>query len=206
MADVSTEASASSKSRYHHGDLREALVAASFDIVREKGAENFALSDACRRAGVSTAAPYKHFRDRNEVLEEVAKRAFIALGDQGVSAAREAGEGTLDGIIAMNIAYVDFARNEQALFKLMFGQNPELKEAEPVVECGRSCFLRVVDQFEIYCRRNGVAADATDVCMRMWTFIHGMASLVIDEDYEAVAPGFDYEALLIATTPKLLVP
>ena len=57
------------KAKYHHGDLREALLAASYELVAQQGAENFLLADACRRAGVSTAAPYKHFRDRDEILE-----------------------------------------------------------------------------------------------------------------------------------------
>jgi AcrR family transcriptional regulator len=59
------------KPRYHHGDLRQALIDASHQLLVEKGAENFSLADACRVAGVSTAAPYKHFRDKLEILEAI---------------------------------------------------------------------------------------------------------------------------------------
>ncbi|MEO1694995.1 MAG: TetR/AcrR family transcriptional regulator [Pseudomonadota bacterium] len=206
MADQTHSDTAVAKAKYHHGDLREALISASYDIVRERGAAQFALSDACRRAGVSTAAPYKHFRDRTEILGEVAQRAFQKIGDDGVTAARAAGEGTLDGIIALNLAYVDFAVDEPALFRLMFGQNPELREREKVMACGQHCFRRVVEQFELYCHRNQPHADAEMICMRVWTFVHGMASLLIDEDYEAVSPAFDHRTLLVTSTPKLLTP
>ena len=62
------------KDNYHHGGLRDALIAAAREQIAEHGADNFSLADACRRAGVSTAAPYKHFRDRDEILEEVTSR------------------------------------------------------------------------------------------------------------------------------------
>ena len=194
----------SARRGYHHGDLREALVAASHQLVVERGAENFSLADACRAAGVSTAAPYKHFRDRNEILEIVCQRGFDDLADQGVAAAEAHGRGTLDAVIAMNLQYVAFAVTQQAMFRLMFGQNPELKRADDVLEVGRSCFSKVVEQIAFYCEANNVAEDAMTVCIRNWSFIHGVASLVIDEDYECVMPGFDYEALVRSTTPLLL--
>jgi len=195
---------APAKRSYHHGDLREALIEAATTIVRERGAEHFTVSDACRLAGVSTAAPYKHFRDRNEILEEVVQRAFAVLADRGVDAARASGEGTLAGIVAMNLAYVDYAIEEQGLFRLMFGQHPDIKQDEDVLACGQSCFSRVVEQFEFFCRRNQIDEDPTAVCLRVWTFVHGMAYLLMDEDYSAVAPGLDHRALLMSATPMLL--
>src|SRR5688572_13022768 len=62
------------KAPYHHGDLREALIAATRRLVMERGAEDFTLADACRVAGVTTAAPYRHFRSKQEILEEIAAR------------------------------------------------------------------------------------------------------------------------------------
>ncbi|HEX5998570.1 MAG TPA: helix-turn-helix domain-containing protein, partial [Hyphomicrobiaceae bacterium] len=64
------------KASYHHGGLREALIAATRQLVMERGAENFTLADACRVAGVTTAAPYRHFRSKQEILEEITSRGF----------------------------------------------------------------------------------------------------------------------------------
>src|SRR5262245_24300373 len=94
------------KARYHHGELREALIAATRQLVVERGAENFTLADACRVAGVTTAAPYRHFQGKQEILAQIASRGFDDLKQRSTAIVAEKGEGTLDGIIAMGQAYV----------------------------------------------------------------------------------------------------
>ena len=81
MAQQNTEQTEAlqAKTKYNPGDLREALMSAEFQIVAEHGADRFSLADACRLAGVSTAAPYKHFHDRDEILVEVVTRAFDVM-------------------------------------------------------------------------------------------------------------------------------
>ena len=74
------------KARYHHGELREALIGATRQLVEERGAENFTLADACRVAGVTTAAPYRHFRGKQEILEEIASRGFDELRKRSMAA------------------------------------------------------------------------------------------------------------------------
>ena len=197
-------AAVQSKSRYHHGDLKEAMVLASYDLVRRDGAENFKLSDACHLAGVSTAAPYKHFRDRNEVLELVIARGFEEMTRRSITAVEDAGVATLAGMIAMGHAYVRFAVEEQRLFRLMFGQHPVLKQASGVEEDGMKCFANVIEQVALYCERHNVPGDPKTIAVRLWTFVHGAASLLIDEDYAKVAPELDVEALIADTTPSLL--
>jgi AcrR family transcriptional regulator len=189
---------------YHHGELREALISATRRLVEERGAENFTLADACRVAGVTTAAPYRHFRGKQEILEEIASRGFDELGKRSMIAIAEKGEGTLDGIIAMGQAYVAFAVEETAVFRLMFGQEPALKKAEHVVGTGQTCFANVIDQVALYCKRNRVRGDAQEIALRLWTFVHGAASLLIDQDYEAVAPKIDVNKLITGATPGLL--
>lgn len=194
------------KPKYHHGDLKEALVQASYRLISERGAENFLLSDACREAGVSTAAPYKHFRDREEILEIVVTRAFDALAERSMAAVQANGPGTLPGIIAMGEAYVRFAVDEQRLFRLMFGQHPELKQCEQVQNDGRACFSGVIGEVSRYCEANRVPGDPRAIAIRLWTFVHGAASLLIDEDYAAVAPDIDVMAMIRETTPLMLCP
>src|SRR5262245_33933339 len=101
---ASRRTSVRGKIRYHHGELREALIRATRQLLEERGAENFTLADACRVAGVTTAAPYRHFRGKQEILEEIASRGFEELKKRAMAIIAEKGEGTLEGIIAMGQA------------------------------------------------------------------------------------------------------
>jgi AcrR family transcriptional regulator len=192
------------KARYHHGELREALIRATRQLVEQRGAENFTLADACRVAGVTTAAPYRHFRGKQEILEEIASRGFDELKNRSMAIVAEKGEGTLQGIVAMGQAYVGFAVEETAVFRLMFGQQPSLKKAEHVLGTGHACFANLIDQIALYCKRNKVRGDAQQIALRMWTFVHGAASLLIDQDYDTVAPNIDVNQLIAGATPGLL--
>jgi AcrR family transcriptional regulator len=194
------------KVRYHHGELREALISATRRLVEQRGAENFTLADACRVAGVSTAAPYRHFRSKQEILEEIASRGFDELRKRSMAVVAEKGEGTLQGIIAMGQAYVAFAVEETAVFRLMFGQQPSLKKADHVLGTGQACFANLIDQVAHYCKRNRVRGDAQEIALKLWTFVHGAASLLVDQDYEGVAPQMDINKLIGDATPGLLAP
>lgn len=203
---MSGSSSRSAAKPYHHGDLRQALIDATRRLLVEKGAENFSLADACRLAGVTTAAPYKHFRDKLEILEAIVEQGFDELSARSLAAVKEKGEGTLQGMIAMGQAYLAFATEETAVFRLMFGQNAAIKRAHDVEATGRACFSNVIEQVAIYCARNQAAGDAQAIALELWTFVHGAACLVIDEDYEKVAPGLDAATLIAAAAPRLLPP
>jgi AcrR family transcriptional regulator len=192
------------KAHYHHGELREALIRATRELVEQRGAENFTLADACRVAGVTTAAPYRHFRGKEEILEEIASRGFAELGNRTTAILAEKGEGTLEGIVAMGQAYVAFAVEETAVFRLMFGQQPSLKKAEHVLGAAHACFSKLIGQVALYCNRNKVRGDTQQIALRLWTFVHGAASLLIDQDYDAIAPNIDVNQLIAGATPGLL--
>jgi hypothetical protein len=114
------------------------------------------------------------------------------------------GEGTLDAIVAMGQAYVAFAVEQTAVFRLMFGQEPSLKQAEPVLGTGHACFVHLIDQVALYCKRSKIRGDAQELALRLWTFVHGAASPLIDQDYAAVAPQIDVDRLIASATPGLL--
>jgi AcrR family transcriptional regulator len=192
------------KAPYHHGDLREALIAAARRLVMERGAENFTLADACRVAGVTTAAPYRHFRSKQEILAEIASRGFDELQSRAMAVIAEKGPGTLDAIIAMGQAYVDFAVKETPVFRLMFGQEPSLKKAEDVAGTGHDCFANLIEQITLYCQKNRVRGDTLEIALRLWTFVHGAASLLIDKDYLQIAPQIDVNRLIANASPGLL--
>lgn len=102
---------------YHHGNLREALVEAARRLIGERGPAGFTLSDAAKLAGVSPAAPYRHFKDRQALLREVASQGFEALGRRLIAAGEGGGR---EGFLAMGKAYLAFAREEPAFYAAMF--------------------------------------------------------------------------------------
>ena len=192
------------KKRFHHGDLREALIAATRELLIEHGPDGFTLADACRRAGVTTAAPYKHFRDKQEILEEIVARGFDELAAANAEAVAEGGPGTLAGITAMGISYLDFAVAQPAVFRLMFGHKSKLREVRQVDESGNQCLKNVIDEVAAYSRAHGHTADAEEIAIRLWTFVHGASSLELDGDYSRVSPGLDVRRLIADVTPLLL--
>lgn len=104
---------------YHHGNLREALIEAARDLVAERGPAGFTLVEAARRAGVSPSAPYRHFKDRDEVLAALCERGFALFGEALASAARSAPT-PAEALRRMGPAYLDFARREPGYYAAMF--------------------------------------------------------------------------------------
>ena len=121
---------------YHHGNLRETLIDAALELISEKGPAGFTFADAARGAGVSPAAPYRHFRDRDALMADIAKRGFEALATDLSAAAKDGTPNPVAKVERIGQAYIDFARREPALFSAMFesglapSEAPEVKAAE----------------------------------------------------------------------------
>ena len=119
-------------------------------------------------------------------------------------AVAEGGAGRIAGITAMGISYLNFAVAQPAVFRLMFGQKPEIGEIKQVDESSNQWLKHVIDEVAAYSRKHGHKADAQQVAIRLWTFVHGASSLQLDGDYERVAPGLDVHELIADVTPMLL--
>ena len=105
---------------YHHGNLKEALLRAALELIAQKGPAGFTFAEAARWAGVSPAAPYRHFRDRDELLANVALHGFRQFE---AALAKAWDEGRPDVFFALDRlgkAYLDFARREPAYYSAMF--------------------------------------------------------------------------------------
>src|SRR5208337_2317976 len=120
---------------YHHGNLREALIRAALELIASKGIAGFTFAEAARFAGVSPAAPYRHFRDRDELMAHVALRGFEQFE---AALARAWDDGRPDAFAALDRlgrAYLEFARNQPSLYSAMFeagipiGADPALRGA-----------------------------------------------------------------------------
>jgi AcrR family transcriptional regulator len=125
---------------YHHGDLRSALIEGAAELIAERGERRFSLAQLSRSLGVSAAAPYRHFADRDELLAAVALRALHAFAET-LGAESSETDPPEDRLAAMAAAYVRFAAGQPALFGLVFGlgldtkgRYPELRQAYETVE------------------------------------------------------------------------
>ncbi len=159
---------------YHHGNLRESLLAAADAVLAARGAQGITLRDVAKAAGVSHAAPYHHFASLNDLLAAVAERAFTRLGDalELVSAEPDTGE----RLLKINDTYVACACAQPAQFRLMFGplltrkaDYPELKAA------AERAFGFVLAAANAHDAQNGPVLALTG-----WSLAHGLSNLLID--------------------------
>jgi AcrR family transcriptional regulator len=164
---------------YHHGNLKEALIRAALELIAQKGPAGFTFAEAARSAGVSPAAPYRHFRDRDELLVDVARRGF----DQFTPALLGAwGEGRPDAFTAfgrVGRAYLDFARAEPAYYSAMFEAGVPLDANSELREAGERAFavLRMAAEKLIARVPPERRPPALMMALHVWALSHGIASL-----------------------------
>ena len=171
-----SEAKSAESRPYHHGDLRRALVDAARRLLEAEGPSALSLRAVAREAGVSPAAPYHHFKDKAELLDAVAQEGWEILGTQ-MSEAKAATEG-MQQLTALGIAYVCFARENPALYRVMYDAARD-KEALPteVQENKDSAYCMVRDTMIEH------GADPTDeihlelASTAAWCGAHGLAEM-----------------------------
>jgi AcrR family transcriptional regulator len=167
--------------RYHHGDLRRALVDVSVELVEADGAAALSLREVARRLGVSHAAPGHHFADRSALLAAVAARGFEELADAMQRASESAGCGA-DRLNATGVGYVEFAARHPLLFRAMFGA--EIAGVTGDAELARAT-ARAFDVLVSAVREAlGASADPARVRVTItaaWSLVHGLATLFIDD-------------------------
>jgi AcrR family transcriptional regulator len=186
---------------YHHGALREALIAAAEEVIAERGLDGFSLRETARRAGVSPAAPGHHFRDARGLLTAVAAKAFREFGD-ALASASDAGSPEAQ-IRAQGIAYVRFALAHPAKFDLLWrkalldNSNPEL------IDAGDRAFA-ILDRAARPEQRP--SAGTSDVALApsiaAWSIVHGFAGLA-REGVFGTEPGAREQAVE-ALLPRVL--
>lgn len=164
---------------YHHGNLRQALVDAARALITEKGPAGFTFAEAARAAGVSAAAPYRHFRDRDALMADVAAQGFERFE---TVLAKAWNEGKPEPMIAfhnLGRAYLRFARSEHAYYSAMFESGlspdatPELRAA------GDRAFGVLRSAAEILCAQlpAGKRPPSLMVSLHIWAIAHGIASV-----------------------------
>jgi AcrR family transcriptional regulator len=164
---------------YHHGNLREALIRAALDLIAQKGPAGFTFADAARWAGVSSAAPYRHFRDREALLADVARRGFELFED---ALSRAWDDGRPDPYRAFeNVgrAYLHFARTAPAYYSAMFEAGVPLDADAGLRDAADRAFAVLRRASETLCALMPAAKrpPALMMSLHIWALSHGVASL-----------------------------
>jgi AcrR family transcriptional regulator len=185
---------------YHHGNLKEALIRAALVLIAQKGPAGVTFAEAARWAGVSPAAPYRHFSDREELLADVARRGFEQFE---VALARAWNSGRPDAFTAferIGKAYLQFARSEPSYYSAMFEAGVPLESSPGLREAGERCF-GVLRQATEHVVATMPARDRPPVLMmalHIWALSHGIASLFSRGDAAGRALPMSAEDLLEA--------
>lgn len=177
------------KQTYHHGNLRQALVAAAIQILESEGLKALSLRRIAREAGVSQAAPYGHFKDKDELLLAVCAMGYEKFAER---MRLEAGDDSGTAYIAgLGRGYIYFALENPALFELMFSgnllDNPELplEHMDPVFSEGYNLLDEGLSRFPIPYLHDDQVSRAIS-----WGVVHGIASLLLSQRMSAERFGF----------------
>jgi AcrR family transcriptional regulator len=164
---------------YHHGNLKEALIRAALELIAQRGPAGFTFAEAARWAGVSPAAPYRHFRDRDELLANVARRGFDEFEQ---TLARAWDNGRPDAMTALDRlgkAYLAFARKEPAYYSAMFEGGVSPATSPELQACGERALaiLRSAAEALIAGMPAQSRPPALMIALHIWALSHGIASL-----------------------------
>jgi AcrR family transcriptional regulator len=166
--------------RYHHGNLRAALIEAAGDIVAEKGVDTLSLREAARVVGVSHAAPYRHFADKEALIAALATDGFQRLLGALGAVPRELSPP--ERLVRLAQAYVDFARGEPGRFHLMFNRQARDREKYPEL------YDAAIKSYQMHAEAVAAVmppgADVELAADTAWAFVHGVANLMLERQFD----------------------
>jgi AcrR family transcriptional regulator len=166
---------------YHHGNLRAALVDPALELVEREGAEALTLRAVARAAGVSPAAPYRHFTDKRALLAAVAEEGFRLLAS-ALRGARDDGADARARFRARGLAYVGFATRHPSHFRVMFGRElADRSGYRGLQDAAQAAFDALVEGVTDAQRAGAMReGDPRELGLTAWATMHGLAMLFLD--------------------------
>ena len=164
---------------YHHGNLREALISAALQLIARKGTAGFTFAEAARFAGVSPAAPYRHFRDRDELMASVALRGFEQFEAALTRAWEDGRPDVFKALDRLGAAYLEFARAQPSFYSAMFEAGVPVSANPALREASERAFTVLRAAADKLCAAMPAAGrpPALMVALHIWAIARGIASL-----------------------------
>lgn len=166
------------RSSYHHGNLRQALIEATVRLIEDSGPQAFTLAEAARVAGVSAAAPYRHFAGREQLLEEIARQGFDEFADRLEAAFDEGRPRALTAFLRMGQEYLSFARERRGFYIAMFESGISIAGNSGLQQASdRARGVLVRGAGALFADRPGPAPPAGMIADHIWALNHGVVEL-----------------------------
>lgn len=198
--------SSQKKKSYHHGNLRESLIEAAIEIIAERGRSEFTLRELAKRLGVTHAATYHHFKDKDDLLSTVAERGYKEMGEYLEEVSEKGDQNPIMKMRRMGAAYVRYAFENQAYFRVMFGQKfadinayPEMEEAGKATKDMMEGLVRAGQQAGIYSQDH----DVEELIAISWATVHGLALLTINGYFDHLQEGLELDDYVMRITRHL---
>jgi len=175
------------KKRYHHGDLRATLLEITARIIAEEGVEKVTMRALSQQAGVSRAAPYRHFPDKTTLLCAVAADGFKKLENQLKTAAEiHSRNDALSYLEGMAMAYVDFAVSNPSYYRLMFGRENLIKSPTLELRANAQAAFSVLQEviWNLQQSNSSITGKTLSLTNVLWSTIHGLSMLIIDRQLQ----------------------
>jgi len=164
------------KSRYHHGDLRAALIECGLELIQRKGIHALTLREIGKRLGVSRSAAYRHFKDKDALLFAICEAGFIDFGNLVDTARKDAGDSFAAQMDAMALAYARFADEHRDQFEVMFAA---VLKPGGAAEAGGGRNLKILEESIREAQRNGAIREGDPGLLArvVWALVHGASML-----------------------------
>ena len=178
------QSSSTERRGYHHGNLREALISAALDLIKDKGTGGFTVADLARAAQVSPAAPYRHYRDKDDLLADIARLGFERFGTALLSAWEQGKPDPKTALIRVGRSYLNFARENPALYATMFDSSLPIAARPDLSEVADASFqvLRMACETILEGYSGSTKPPALMVALHIWSLSHGIAGLFVRPD------------------------
>ncbi len=196
------------KKSYHHGSLRSALIDAAIELLAERGTAEFTLRELAKGLGVTHAATYHHFKDKDDLFAAVAEDGYRRLGEAVEAAAQQAPEHPVLKMREMGSAYVRFACENQAHFRVMFGRKFADISRYPSMEDAGQQTKGLMEQMVHSGHQEGLyepSADVEELIAVSWSTVHGLALLTINGHFDYLKQDQDLDTFVQRITRHLFM-
>ncbi len=176
------------KTKYHHGDLRTALLDAALEIITEDGAKALTIREVARRAGVSHTAPYRHFADKDELIVAVVEQGFGLMQETIDRSKADANQDPISQFAASGTAYIEFALKHPAYYRVMYsGDLLSSTGQQSLQHTSSATFKDMIEDMKI-CQELNILrpGDPAKQALAIISMVHGFVTLVNDNRVDAL--------------------
>lgn len=169
---------------YHHGDLKKALLAACLKWIEKKGKESLSLRALAQQIGVSHAASYRHFQDKNDLLQALAEEGFRIFHEYLEKALKLKNKTAEERFIEQGLQYIRFAKSHQEHFQLMWSAEIQRNKSEGVKTEAQRGFQALLTATEEWKQEIGLVFDSLEIALQAWIQVHGTATLLLSNQFQ----------------------